>query len=180
MDLRVARRSQDHEQQLQDSTGPKFSFSVASLLATRVLQHHQQQQQQQLLSSKQQQQQQESGQDCVKEEEEEEEEEEGSDISVGDEDVDEDGDDKDPLQRRLHDDAEQHGQQPNKSRSVGGGDSKMRVAMPTPLLPLLPPHLLPPGWPPLLPPPPLSSLNHSLFKSGMEKIKNKIHNNVKP
>ena len=164
MDLSVVRRSQERQLTDSSSSGPKFSFSVASLLATRVLHHHhQQQQQQQLLTS-------DASSSVPQEEEEEreedEEDEEGSDISVDDD--DDDHDDNDPLQRRLRDDYESSRRRQLGDHGSEANVSAAAVAMPRPLLPFFPPNLLPPGWPPLLPPG-LSSLNHSLFKSGIFK-----------
>jgi hypothetical protein len=204
MDLSVVQRSPDPRSMAAADTSassggrPKFSFSVASLLATRVLHHHQQQQQQQqqqLLQSYNS-----SGVSLppAKESEPEEEEEEegendeyddgGSDISVDDDERDYD----DPLQRRLSgeaslsaategdDDFERRLRRlRDGSPDSGGGNCRdgsppPRLAMPRPLA-MLPPHLLPPGWPHPLLPPGLSSLNPSLFKSGGVRFNEKCN-----
>jgi hypothetical protein len=197
MDLSVVQRSPDPRSlaaaDASASSGgrPKFSFSVASLLATRVLHHHQQQQQQQQqqqllqtynssgLSLPPAKETEPEGEEEEEEDEEGENDDDGSDISVDDDERDYD----DPLQRRLSDEASlsaakegdddferrQRRLRDGSSPDSGGGNCKdgspPRLAMPRPLA-MLPPHLLPPGWPHPLLPSGLSSLNPSLFKSG--------------
>ena len=153
MDLSVVHRSSSDDQ-LTD-TRPKFSFSVASLLASRGIQL----QPSSLITSL---------KDEQEEQDEQDEQYEDSDISVDDdqEECDEQ-DEQDALERRLEESNSPRGHSP-------GGASPPRLAMPTPLLggrlPIpLPPHLqglgLPPGWPGFLPTS-LSSLNPGLFKTG--------------
>ena len=146
MDLSVVQRST--EENLTD-TRPKFSFSVASLLASRGIQLRPPSPPTSLKDEQEEQEEQEEEQD-------EQYDEQDSDISVDDE--QDEQDQQDALERRLS----------------PGGASPPRLAMPTPLpggrFPIpLPPHLqglgLPPGWPGLLHTS-LSSLNTGLFKSG--------------
>ena len=158
MDLSVVhKRSEVPDPQDTLTDRPKFSFSVASLLASRGIR---------LPTTPSPP----SSPPPLDEEEE-------SDISV---------EDDDPLQTRLEegDDASPRGYAPRSPGSYppreespeGRGASPPRLAMPTPLLGgrfPLPPGLqglqglgLPPGWPGLMPNP-LSSLNSALFKSGL-------------
>ena len=143
---------------------PKFSFSVASLLASRGIQ----------LAARGRASPSPPSSPNLSHQEDLEDDEEESDISVDD--------DQDPLQSRLREADEAYrghsprGQSPAGSSSPRGaspgGASPPRLVMPTPLLGgrlPFPPHLqglgLPPGWPGILPPA-LSGLNPALFKSG--------------
>lgn len=140
MDLSVVQRSS--EENLTD-TRPKFSFSVASLLASRGIQLRPPSPPTSLKDEQEEQ----------DEEQDEQYDEQDSDISVDDE-----QDEQDALERRLSPGGASPPRLAMPTPLLGG-----RLPIP------LPPHLqglgLPPGWPGLLPTS-LSSLNPGLFKSG--------------